>query len=98
MAKQSHTPGPWTASFSFHGTKPGIGDVWQIDAENHAVCTTQFCYAAETEANARLIAAAPELLEAASEALKGLELAGFDRSRQANGLRAAIAKATGGSV
>lgn len=58
-----HAPGPWSASFSFPG-RDGFGDVWQIDADGHAVCTTQFCYAEGTEGNARLIAAAPELLEA----------------------------------
>lgn len=61
MAEVKHTPGPWEANFSFPG-RDGIGDVWQIDADGHAVCTTQFCYAPNTEANARLIAAAPDLL------------------------------------
>ena len=60
-----HTSGPWTATFSFPGLTPGIGDTWQIDCEGHAVCTTQFCYAPNTEANARLIAAAPDLLAVA---------------------------------
>lgn len=46
------TPGPWHAHY--------IG-VWQIDAAMDAVATTQFCYAPETKANARLIAAAPDL-------------------------------------
>lgn len=58
MSGVKHTPGPWEANFSFPG-RDGIGDVWQIDAEHDAVCTTQFCYAPNTEANARLIAAAP---------------------------------------
>ncbi len=61
------TPGPWTTTFSFPGLTPGIGDTWQIDADGHAVCTTQFCYASGTEANARLIAAAPDLYEALAE-------------------------------
>lgn len=63
MSGVKHTPGPWEANFSFPG-RDGIGDVWQIDADGHAVCTTQFCYAPNTEANALLIAAAPDLLEA----------------------------------
>lgn len=50
------TPGPWRAYDN--------GTCWQIDAEAHAVATTQFCYARETAANARLIAAAPEVYEA----------------------------------
>lgn len=98
MAEEmKHDPGPWTASFSFHGMKPGIGDVWQIDCEDHAVCTTRFCYAPNTEANARLIAAAPELLHALMSAVAALEMA--DQTVDARGAqliaRAAIAKATG---
>ncbi len=57
----THTPGPWTADLNFVGER-GCPDVWQINAEHHAICTTQFCYAQETAANARLIAAAPDLL------------------------------------
>lgn len=71
MSAVTHAPGLWGASFSFPG-RDGIGDVWQIDADGHAVCTTQFCYAPHTEANARLIAAAPELLEALREARDAL--------------------------
>jgi len=69
-----HTSGPWTATFSFPGLTPGIGDTWQIDCEGHAVCTTQFCYAPNTEANARLIAAAPDLLRELEEVRDWLAL------------------------
>lgn len=62
MSGVKHTPGPWEANFSFPGLN-GIGDVWQIDADGHAVCTTQFCYAPNTEANARLIALSPEMFD-----------------------------------
>lgn len=51
-----HTPGPWKASFN--------GTCWQIDASMDAVATTQFCYAEEAEANANLLASAPDLLAA----------------------------------
>jgi hypothetical protein len=47
--------------------------------------------ASENEANARLIAAAPELLEALKNAIEIIEGTGLDASIQ----RAAIAKATG---
>lgn len=101
-----HTPGPWEASFSFPG-RDGIGDVWQIDADGHAVCTTQFCYAPYTEANARLIAAARELLAVAiksHEPYEGLSesdirtLYGVEEAELALSLRAAIAKATAGET
>lgn len=58
-----HTPGPWSAEHTIDA-HDGHPDVWQINAEYDAVCTTQFCYARGTAANAQLIAAAPELLEA----------------------------------
>jgi hypothetical protein len=50
------TNGPWFAHQN--------GTVWQIDAAHDAVATTQFCYAAEKEANAHLIASAPDLYDA----------------------------------
>lgn len=106
MAEQSHTPGPWSAHKTIEA-HDGMPECWQIDAQHDAVCTTQFCYAPNTAANARLIAAAPELLEA----LKRLSVqmnnlimvcdvperfaeAFNDGQNQAD---AAIAKATGGS-
>ena len=92
------TPGPWEANFSFPG-RDGIGDVWQIDADGHAVCTTQFCYAPNTEANARLIAAAPDLLEALLKARAALvgDPDSFDIDYAFDVMNAAIAKAEGRS-
>lgn len=55
------TPGPWTATLTI-AEHDGMPACWQIDAEYHAICTTQFCYAQETEANAHLIAAAPDAM------------------------------------
>lgn len=63
MSGVKHTPGIWTAHKTIEA-HDGMPECWQIDAEYDAVCTTQFCYAPNTEANARLIAAAPDLLEA----------------------------------
>jgi hypothetical protein len=105
MSAVTHAPGPWGASFSFPG-RDGIGDVWQIDADGHAVCTTQFCYAPHTEANARLIAAAPDLLEAGQAlqfARKAQKLApsaeNLSRVRVASdAFDEAIAKATAGET
>jgi len=62
-----HTPGPWTAVKGDHGES--WGGYWQIDAEFDAVACNQFCHAgardqAVSEANAHLIAAAPNLLSA----------------------------------
>ena len=52
----SHIPGPWEVFNSHTG-------LWVMDsAEQGAICKIEWCL--EAEANARLIAAAPELLEA----------------------------------
>lgn len=58
MSKQetSHTPGPWEVFDSHTG-------LWVMDsAEQGAICKLEWCL--EAEANARLIASAPEMLDA----------------------------------
>ena len=64
-----HTPGPWTAKRCTHG--------WHIGPQPDGICTirdnTDGSDAAEHLANARLIAAAPELLAAAEEFIKAYE-------------------------
>ena len=98
-----HTAGPWAAVLNFEG-RDGCPDVWQIDAEYHAICTTQFCYAQETAANARLIAAAPDLLEALILLEAEMVLSGNAGSTDYGWkpaiikTRAAIAKATAGET
>lgn len=99
-----HTPGPWV-----------IDPCWDIlgntDDGNGMVCqiTTDAVPRAEAEANARLIAAAPELLEAcrvtralvSEAAMTGFNCHDGDWAERlyANQARlsAAIAKATGGN-
>jgi hypothetical protein len=90
-----HTPGPWT--FDNEPTDDGTWYVQDSDGRDG-----QWVAEVANEANARLIAAAPELLEA----LKGLmgdhaaesRRRGFQPDDFLNYLaaRAAIAKATGG--
>lgn len=90
-----HTPGPWQ-----------INPVnAQVDAfntgEGLAICKmlwpTKLRSEAETEANARLIAAAPELYEAVSRARRHAMNIGLDAegSTYIHILDAAIARATG---
>ena len=102
-----HTPGPWI------GAGPSFGDQFpryttEITTEDERygdghiqICELPFHHHdEENEANARLIAAAPDLLEAAKtimENLDGMEgevTAGYHESIIAP-LRDAIAKATG---
>ena len=95
-----HTPGPWI------GAGPSFGDPlprytteivteWEDeDGEALSICSLPFRHHDdENEANARLIAAAPELLEALKE------LTGHINERFSGGVwdraRAAIAKAEG---
>ena len=79
----AHTPGPWRSN-DFSSSVYGY-----IFGDNQAICRV-FLDGDECEANARLIAAAPDLLDACKKALyalKGREHDGF--------LRDAINKATG---
>ena len=92
-----HTPGPWYPVYSIEtGT---FNNSFKIGTSDVIVARTPTSNGHETEANARLIAAAPDLL-AACEAVDKM-LAGpaamFDLNGMRNILRPAIAKARGES-
>jgi len=96
-----HTPGPWSAvEWSCHAATTVVADV---DGRRVVVadCSGHGRYATDSISDARLIAAAPELLEA----LKGMVALWNNRrsydendspSHWPDTARAAIAKATGG--
>ena len=93
-----HTPGPWLATQTYFFGH----DSWQITGENGD--TNPFlCRVTDStpdyEANARLIAAAPELLAELSNLLARIEasptLLPHISADARNAARAAIAKATG---
>ena len=103
--KSKHTPGPWKTS---HELGDGISIVRQIGEGNNLlpVAIAVFTKNYNTEnivvakANARLIAAAPDLLGACKEALKEFIYGG--QTEQAKSitqklLESAIAKAEGGN-
>ena len=114
-AAAQHTPGPWSLSASFdrverrvqHGDAPPL--VWGI-ASGINSAHPDYMPRAEQIANARLIAAAPELIKVLAGCADALREAGKDFA-QSNRLavrpnlyelheraaRAAIAKATGGA-
>ena len=93
MKEMKHTPGPWRI-----GTAPPNGEqaIGTIRGMMVAVATTGVGMEKETLANARLIAAAPELLEALRGMLEvfGDEF-GIGSSETCDAARAAIAKSTG---
>lgn len=73
MEEMKHTPGPWRI-----GTAPPNGEqtIGTIRGMMVAVATTGVGMEEETLANARLIAAAPELLEALKLAANALDKMG----------------------
>lgn len=100
MSGVKHTPGPWLTQWE-HG---GDESIWSRDGGMHMIAT---CHAEDdrvipAQANARLIAAAPDLLAVAKLALKTIldEAAARDFDPPADPvlvaeLEAAIARARG---
>jgi hypothetical protein len=89
----AHTPGPWHAM----DPKGALNFNFVIVSEHRedAVVACTGGDMPEEEANARLIAAAPELLEAARLSLAWLTAAGYQDVLPTGALEAAIAKAEG---
>lgn len=103
------TPGPWFAGWGdgITGPKTAAMIEWTGKYPVHRITTGLFgqeirepvCALhssdADHQANARLISAAPDLLEAARIALLNYERSGIAGNADGIALRAAIAKATG---
>ena|SRR5690625_535230 len=97
-----HTPGPWTA----HKNRLNR-DEWHVASPKRYPAFTVLCGTVEAEANARLIAAAPELLAELVASVERLEelrdrhllhAAAVTRAlvqKRIDAARVAIAKATG---
>ena len=101
MENTKHTPGTWgweegtpTITKEWNGMKACVAQVKGADLHWHEDWRMAFV---EAEANARLIAAAPDLLEVAAMVLETIDGGGpvvtFQEAHIAQ-LRAAIAKAT----
>ena len=92
-----HTPGPWFLGEKVQG-KHTVTDLRRIRSEREgmehgAVCEVYgIADGSEAHANARLIAAAPDLLEALAFVIRGVP----DTWEGVQKARASIAKATGG--
>lgn len=94
-----HTPGPWwfnenenwtTNPFSVTVRKRGVNRTTVVNIPNRMTVPKQ-----EQEANARLVAAAPDLLEALQTMPQGLVWSDDELWRWSEKARAAIDKATG---
>ncbi len=87
----THTPGPWAAEYSTYGEEIWFGGegpgMWTIDAPGAYLSGCEG--SATAEADARLIAAAPDLLAALQDLLV------IRSGRTCKAARAAIAKAKG---
>lgn len=107
-----HTPGPWMLTESDRFDKEMvITTQHRLDESIGCICEMDVYFTGqigiEQEANARLIAAAPDLLEAAQRFVEVMDES-FDHpdtaseidklNKVADAARAAIAKATGGAA
>ena len=103
MTEAKHTPGPWhleemgynSSSYYIRGSSES-GD--RLTIGKGAVAHIPRSTVNPMEANARLIAAAPELLEALAEIVSAADGEGWNQlDPSLSKARAAIAKATGGA-
>ena len=78
-----HTPGPWESTLGASGCQA-------VEAEDGTVVASYV-----SEANARLIASAPDLLEALESLVANLAEGDFISETRIDAARAAIAKAAG---
>lgn len=85
-----HTPGPWSAQ---QRQDQGVYDFFALNKPS-PFATAQASSSIEAEANARLIAAAPELLDALQEIVEA-QKGGYLGWSHIDAASAAIAKATG---
>ena len=93
MTEAKHTPGPWDQ------VPEGDNWIWLFHEPSQTRVARVVLYSGkedENRDNARLIAAAPDMLETCRAALADCERDDWADSPLANQLRAVIAKATGG--
>lgn len=95
LAVQGHTPGPW--NWYDDTDAAGKNNRHEIVALGKTICHIYTSVPHEDSANARLIAAAPDLLKAAKRALATLRASGYhdEPNNVLGALYAAIARATG---
>ena len=91
-----HTPGPWHFETALMEKADHL-NVWEVNGIGHVAAVSKGITPDPSgQANACLIASAPDLLEAAQSALQVFVNQGWDDDLLAAGkLKSAIAKATG---
>ena len=92
MTETKHTPGPWKSTPSIPEEGYEVFWIESDDELQNQIADVRGPQNAENTSNARLIAAAPELLMFAQE---WLDRQGTDKNYMTAKARAAIAKATG---
>jgi hypothetical protein len=96
-----HTPGPWQANFEHHA-RDNDAQFMVCRGDNHPLAVLSadgWVGIGERKANSRLIAAAPELLDALVMALESLDAAEVPQEWDCRkSVRSAIAKATGSAA
>ena len=92
-----HTPGPWTLGYDGNDGAFEIGVYYRDHLATFVIASRNqvFHRAEESQANARLIAAAPDLLEACREFVRKCECGQAVSSASYQQMKAAIAKAEG---
>lgn len=97
-----HTPGPWPMAYTGDGKRIVIGEGLVEGPNGYEVAEvySDDCPPEIAEANARLIAAAPEMLEALYQYVSDLRYppTGDSIQRRIKRAEAVIAKATGGAA
>ncbi|OKS29626.1 hypothetical protein [Pseudomonas aeruginosa] len=92
MSKQSHTPGPWEIERYSDGLIQIVGNIRAVSDHEEHVTTVVEAVTRGDEANAKLIAASPDLLEALQAVVNYGVMTGDDWIEEK--VLAAIAKAT----
>ena len=95
-----HTPGPWSVEIDHHNNAPEYIRAY-ADGEMHDLASVLCDETGNATANARLIAAAPDMLgvlQAIAADIENRARLGLDAPAWYTRARAAIAKATGGAA
>lgn len=100
MANTTHTPGPWEVTpyrYTKHGLQCSRSAIVSVkNGKKSIYITTEITSGPCSDADAHLMAAAPELLECLENILSRLELDEYDDDAPAiTKARAALAKAKG---